>query len=68
MELFDIHLAIVNYAGEYIELLPDNIKVHNLNTMKTVFSLFKLRNIIKTISPDMVYSTLFNANIILKCF
>lgn len=65
-ELFDIHLAIVNYVGDYIELIPENIMVHKLNTKKTIFSIFKLRNVIKNISPNIVYSTLFNANIILN--
>ena len=64
-ELFDIHLAIVKYEGEYIELLPKNLTIHKLNAKKTVFSIFKLKNVIKNILPDIVYSTLFYANIVL---
>ena len=64
-KLFDIHLAIARYEGTYIDLIPQMVTVHNLNVKKTVFAIFKLRNVVKDISPDTVYSTLFNANIVL---
>jgi len=64
-ELFDIHLVLVKKSGEYLDLLPNYIKVHDLKASKTLFSIFKLKSKIDEIKPDIVYSSLLMANIVL---
>ena len=59
IEIFDIYLILVDKVGVYIDLIPEYITVHDLHVNKTIFSIFKLRNIIKNIEPDILFSTLF---------
>lgn len=61
--IFDIHLVLAKKAGAYIDLIPQNITVHDLHASKTVFSIFKLRKTIKRIQPDILFSTLFRTHI-----
>jgi len=64
-KLFDIHLVLVEETGEYLELIPSDIKIHNLEGKKTLYSIFKLRKIIKELQADIVYSTLYRSHIAL---
>ncbi len=61
-ELFDIHLVVMSREGPSYEYLPDDITLHDLNVTKTMFSIFKLRNSILNIKPDIIYSTLFRTH------
>jgi glycosyltransferase involved in cell wall biosynthesis len=63
--IFDIHLSIINDTGVWKNLLPKDITVHNLIVSRTLFSLFKLRKLIKCIEPSIVFSTLFRTHVAL---
>jgi glycosyltransferase involved in cell wall biosynthesis len=62
---YDIYLALVSNSGDYINILPSYIKVISLDSSRILFSLFKLRKLIKGLNPDVLFSSLFDTNIIL---
>ncbi|HFU76188.1 MAG TPA: glycosyltransferase [Arcobacter sp.] len=64
-KLFDIYLVLVEETGEYLALIPSDIKVYSLESKKTLYSLFKLRQLIKELQPDIVYSTLYRSHVAL---
>ena len=49
--------------GNSLHLLPDNIVIYSLNVDRTIYSIFKLRKIIKKIKPDFIYSSLNRTHI-----
>jgi len=61
--LFEIHLILTQKVGEYIELIPNYVIVHDLEVRKTMLSIFNLRKNILKIKPDIVFSTLIRAHI-----
>ncbi len=64
-ELFDISLVLVKQEGDYLNLIPNDIKIYSLNSSKTLFSIKRLRDLIKEIRPDIIYSTLYRTHIAL---
>ncbi len=64
-EFYDIHLVLVEKKGDYISLVPDYVKIHDLKVKKTFFSIFKLRLKVENIKPEIVFSTLLRAHIVL---
>jgi len=60
---FDIYLILVEKKGSFLELIPNYVKIINLDVKKTIFSIFKLRQEIKKIRPDIIYSTLFRTHV-----
>ena len=62
---FDITLVLVKKVGDFIELVPSNVNIIDLNLQKTIFSYFKFRNIIQKIQPDIVFSTLIRTHNVL---
>ncbi len=62
---FDIVLILVSAKGDYLKLIPKEVKIINLNKNRILFSIFSLRNIIKSINPDILFSSLFDTNIVL---
>lgn len=58
-----IDLIVANLFGDYISLIPEGIEVFNLNSKKTIFSIFKLKKYIETNQPDILISTLRRANV-----
>ena len=62
-ERFDIYLVLVEKRGSFLELIPDYVKIIDLNSKKTLYSILKLREEIKKIQPDIIYSTLFRTHI-----
>lgn len=62
---YDINLVLVSKIGEYINLVPPYVTVHNLNSKKTLLSIYKLRKTIIKIKPDIIYSSLIRANIVM---
>jgi len=64
-DLYDIHFVLVKRFGEYVELIPEDVHIHVLGTSRTLFSIIKLRKMIKTIRPDIIYSTLYRSHIAL---
>ncbi len=49
--------------GNSLHLIPKDIVIHSLNTDKTIYSILKLRKIIKNIEPDIIYSSLNRSHI-----
>lgn len=62
---YEMHLVMVSRTGEFLEYLPQHVIVHDLGTGKTIFSILKLRTLIKKIQPSFVYSTLIRTHIAL---
>lgn len=64
-------VTIISLTGEAI-ITPDseNIKIHCLNMKKTPFgfvsTLYKLRQLVERIKPDVVHSHMFHANIMMR--
>lgn len=65
LELFSISLILVQKTGEYLDHIPAQVDIINLNMNKTIFSIYKLHKIIKKLKPDIVYSTLYRTSIAL---
>lgn len=63
--LFKVSLVVITAEGEYFDLIPSFVKVYNLKSSKTVFSIFKLRKLILRLNPDIVFSTLVRSHIAL---
>lgn len=57
---FEIHLVIVSKLGELGHLVPENVKIHELEITHTRNALFSLRENLKCIKPDVVYASLPN--------
>lgn len=64
-EKYDIHLVLVTKVGEYLDLIPNDIAIHILNSRKTIYAILKLRKIIRILDADIVYSTLYRTHIVL---
>jgi len=60
---FDIYLVLVEKVGSFLDLIPNYVKIIDLDAKKTIFSILKLRREIKKINPDIIYSTLFRTHI-----
>ncbi len=64
-DLFDIHIVLLNQNGSLLALIPKHVTLYSLHVKKTIFSIFRLRKILLTLMPDMVFSTLFRTHIAL---
>jgi glycosyltransferase involved in cell wall biosynthesis len=64
-KLFDITLVVLSKDGPAYKFLPKDLKVIELNSSKTMFSILKLRRTIKAINPDVVFSSIFRGHIAL---
>lgn len=62
---FKIHLILLEKTGPYISLLPDNIEVTNLDTIRARKSVSKLIKELNLISPDIVFTSIGQMNILL---
>lgn len=62
---FDVFLVLTVKTGEYIELIPSEVEIIDLDTGKISKSFFELRCILKKIKPDIIFSSLFLTNILL---
>jgi glycosyltransferase involved in cell wall biosynthesis len=62
---YEIYLVLVKAKGDYIDLIPKNVKIIDLKSKRILYSLFKLRNVIKDINPEILFSSLFDTNILL---
>lgn len=58
-------MVFVKKTGENIEYIPDYVEVYDLNASKTIFSIFKLREMIKKKNPYAIYSTLNRTHVVL---
>jgi len=63
-DYFEPHLVLgTKSLGNSLHLIPKNIYIYDLKTDKTIYSIFKLRKIIKKISPYFIYSSLNRSHI-----
>jgi len=62
---YEIHLVMVSKIGDFLEYIPSYVIVHDLGTSRTIYSICKLRAIIKRVEPVFVYSTLIRTHIAL---
>jgi len=63
---YDLHLVLTEKKGQYLDLIPNYVQIHDLKVSKTVFSILKLRHKILEIRPDIVFSTLFRTHVVLN--
>lgn len=63
-QYYDIHLVLgTRKIGNSLHLIPNDISQYTLNTEKTLHSILKLRQIIKEINPEIIYSSLNRSHI-----
>ena len=57
-DIFEIHVAVGKFQGEYYSYLPDDIYLHELGSIKSINSIYAILKLIWRIRPDVVLSTL----------
>ena len=62
---YEIHLVLGVLDGDAISILPKDIKVHSLDSARTIYSLLKLRKKIKEVKPYAIFSSLYRTHIAL---
>jgi len=63
-EYFEPHLVLgTKSLGNSLHLIPRDIYQYDLETDKTIFSILKLRDIIKKINPHFIYTSLNRSHI-----
>lgn len=65
LKQFQVTLVLVDKKGQLLELVPDGIDVVDLESKKTLYSIFKVRKVISELNPSIIYSTLFRTHIAL---
>ena len=60
---FDIYLILVSKVGVFLPQVPDYVKIIDLKRKRTIFSILPLREVIKSIQPEIICSTLFHNHI-----
>lgn len=63
--IYEIYLVLVKVKGDYIHLLPTYVRLIDLESKRISYSIFKLRNVIREINPNILFSSLFDTNILL---
>lgn len=64
-ELFDVHLILVKAEGPYMDLIPENIHLVDLNVPRVRYAPLKLISVLNKIKPDLIFSTLDELNLAL---
>ena len=62
---YDVTLVLIKKEGRYLNDLPKDLKIIDLNSKKTRYAIFKIINIIRTQKADMVFSTLSYLNLLI---
>lgn len=62
---FDISLLLVSFKGEYVNEIPKDIKLIELNINRVRHAIFKIVNVINKEKPDLIFSTISYMNIAL---
>ncbi|EGT0014957.1 glycosyltransferase [Clostridium perfringens] len=62
---FDIRLILIKKQGVYVNLIPNDVSVVDLNSDRVRYSIFKLVKELKKIKPDTILSTLGHLNLVL---
>jgi glycosyltransferase involved in cell wall biosynthesis len=59
----DLHLALIDDDGEFRRELPPEVRVHPIGTRSPAACLWRLGRLIRTLQPDVVFSTMFPVNV-----
>jgi glycosyltransferase involved in cell wall biosynthesis len=62
---FESSLALVEKVGPYLEELPDDITIYDLNARRVRYAVPRMIRLVRRIHPDIVFSTLGPLNIAL---
>jgi hypothetical protein len=62
---FGLSLALVEKVGHYLDELPNDVAVYDLEAGRVRYSILKIVRLINKIKPDIVFSTLGHLNIAL---
>lgn len=62
---FDIKLVLIKKEGPYVNLIPNDIAIVDLNSERVRYSVFKLVRELNKFKPDVVLSTLGHLNLVL---
>lgn len=62
-EIFDVNLTVTTTEGSVYKIIPNGVTLHDLKTSKTMFSILKLRKLIRQLNPDIVFSSLIRGHI-----
>jgi glycosyltransferase involved in cell wall biosynthesis len=62
---FELYLALVKREGSYLDLIPNDVKLIDLNVSKARYSIFKIYRVIKDINPDVVFTSLAHLNLLI---
>ena len=57
-DIFEVHVALGKFQGEYYSYLPDDIYLYELGSIKSLNSIYAMLKLIWRIKPDVVLSTL----------
>ena len=57
-DIFEVHVALGKFQGEYYSYLPDDIYLYELGSTKSLNSIYAMLKLIWKIRPDVVLSTL----------
>ena len=57
-DIFEIHVSVGKFQGEYYSYLPDDIYLYELGSIKSLNSIYAMLKLIWRIKPDVVLSTL----------
>ena len=62
----NVNLIIAKKVKNELDVIDDSINIINLNSSKTLFSIFRLARSINKISPQVVFSTLPTPNFLIS--
>lgn len=65
---FSITLAVLNNEIPFYKISNSNVKLIDLKVKQVRYAAFKIRKLIKTLQPDMVYTTANHLNLFLALF
>lgn len=61
--MYDITLIVCEKRGKYLDMLPNDIQLIELNTMHVSSSVIPLARTLRQLNPEIVFSTLTHMNI-----
>jgi glycosyltransferase involved in cell wall biosynthesis len=67
-EKFEVTLAVINNTSQFYKIRNQAIRVIDLKAKRVRYSFFKIRNIIKEIEPDIIFSNANHLNLYFAIF
>ncbi len=64
-ERFDLHLALVNKCGLFLDDVPRHVEIHDLHAGRVLRAALPLRRLIRRLRPAVAFSTASHMNIAL---